>query len=101
MQRVLIYPRLGNVQEMQQHLESWVQAAQGQGRKVGLAMQAFAPEGVVFVITVRLNDLAELEQLRQRNRADQAFRDYLAKTDSLSRHPQKLELLEVLVPLPS
>jgi hypothetical protein len=101
MQRVVVYPQLGKVLEMQQHLESWVKTRQGQGAKVGLSMQMFGPEGAAFVTTVRFNDLAELEQSRQRNRTNQAFHDYLAKTDSLSRHPQKIELMEVLVPLPN
>jgi hypothetical protein len=101
MQRVVSYPQPGKVLEMQQHLESWVKTRQGQGAKVGLSMQMFGPEGAAFGTTVRFNDLAELEQLRQRNRTNQAFLDYVAKLDSLSRLPTKVELLEVLVPLPN
>jgi len=101
MQRALIYPQLGKEREMQQHLESWVRMRQDQGRKVGLAMQLFSPEGVVFVLTVRHDDLAAYEQQQQRNRADPAFQDFIAKNTSLSRHSSRIELLEVLVPLPS
>jgi hypothetical protein len=101
MQRVLIYPQVDKVLEMQQHLESWVKTRQGQGPKSGLAMQMFGPEGAAFVITTRLNDLAELEQLRQRNRTDQAFRDFQAKLATLSRFPPRIELLDALVPLPN
>ncbi len=98
-QRVRIYPQLGKVREMGQHLESWVQTRQGQGAKIGLSLQAFAPEGVVFVITISLQDLAELEQLRVRNRADPAFMASQAKIQELSRQHPTIELLEVLVPL--
>src|SRR5437762_1553615 len=101
MQRVVTYPQLDKVFELQQHLESWVKTRQGQGAKVGLAMQMFDPEGAAFVTTIRLNDLAELDQLRQRNRTDQAFRDYVAKIATLSRLPTRIELLEVLLPLPN
>jgi hypothetical protein len=101
MQRVLIYPQVDKVFEMQQTLESWVKTRQGQGPKAGLAMQMFGPEGAAFVITIRLNDLAELEQLRQRNRTDPAFRDFQANLATLSRFPPKIELLEALVPMPN
>jgi hypothetical protein len=101
MQRVLIYPQLDKVRDMQQHLESWVKTRQGKGSKIGLAMQMFGPEGAAFVATVRLNDLAELEQLRKSMRTDQASLDFQAKLAALSRLPPRIELLETLVPLPS
>jgi len=101
MQRVRNYPQLGKEREMQQILESWLQTRHALGRKVGLSTQLFASEGVVFIITIRFNDLAEFEQQRQRNRTDQGFQDYMGQIDALSRRPATLELLEVLVPLPS
>jgi len=101
MQRVVTYPQMDKVLELQQHLESWVKTRQGQGAKVGLAMRLFDPEGAAFVTTIRFNDLAELDQARQRNRADQAFHDYQAKIATLSRLPPRIELQEVLVPLPN
>jgi len=99
MQRVKLAPQLGKEREMQQHLEAWVKTSQGQGRQIGLAVQAFAPEGQVFVLTLRFADLAALDQFRQRQRTDEAFHDYRAKTSALSRLPAQIELLEVLVPL--
>ncbi len=57
--------------------------------------------GVAFVLTVRFNDLSELEQLGKRMDTDQAFRDFLIKLGTLSRIPPKTELLEMLVPLPN
>ncbi len=101
MQRVRIYPQQGKEREVQQLIESRMQTGQALGRKVGLSMQLFAPEGAVFIINIRYNDLAELEQQRQRDRTDQAFQDYVGKLGALSRRPAALELLEVLVPLPS
>ena len=101
MQRVRNYPQQGKEREMQQLLESWVQTRHALGRKVGLSTQLFASEGVVFIITIRFNDLAELEQQRQRDRTDQAFQDYAGKLGALIRRPTTVELLEVLVPLPS
>jgi glutamate-1-semialdehyde aminotransferase len=54
-----------------------------------------------FVITIRFNDLAELEQLRKHMRTDPAAIDFHAKLATLSRLSPQLELLEVLVLLPS
>ncbi|HEY8742767.1 MAG TPA: hypothetical protein VIU62_06695 [Chloroflexota bacterium] len=101
MQRVRNYPQQGKEREMQQLLESWVQTRHALGRKVGLSTQLFDPEGAVFIITVRFNDLAELDQQRQRNRTDQAFQDFQGELGALIRRPTTFELLEVLVPLPS
>ena len=100
-QRVSFFPHLGKEDELRQHLEAWLAKSQGQGGQAGLALQLFAPEGVVFVITVRFKDLTELEQRRQRNRTDREFQGFLAKNASLSRLPTRIELLEVLVPLPN
>ncbi len=101
MQRVVIYPQLGKAFEMQQHLESWVKIRQAQGAKVGLSRQMIGAEGSVLVLTVRLNDLSELEQTGKRMDTDQAFRDFLIKLGTLSRIPVKTELLESLLPLPN
>jgi hypothetical protein len=99
-QRVVVYPQIEKIAEMRQHLESFMNTRQGQGPKTGLSMQMFG-ESPAFVVTIRLNDLSELEQLRERNRTDQAFRDYQAKLFALSRIPPRIELLEVIVPIPN
>ena len=99
-QRVSVYPQLGKEREMRHHLEAWVKTGQGQGRKIGLSAAMFAAEGTVFVITVRLNDLGELEQQRQRQRTDQAFQEFLTKSSALSHRALKVELQEVIVAMP-
>ena len=100
LQRVSFYPQLGKEQDMRHHLEAWAKTRQSQGGKIALSTALFSAEGMVFVFTIRLNDLAELDQLRQRQRTDQAFQEFLAKTSALSHRAPRVELHEVIVAMP-
>lgn len=101
LQRVLFHPQPGKETELQHHLEAQIKKSQALGMKIGLATLLFSPEGTTFVITIRFDNLAEFEKVRQRNSTDQAFQEFLTKGASLSHRPRRLELLEVLVPMPS
>jgi hypothetical protein len=54
-----------------------------------------------FVMTIRYNTLAELEERRRSLASDAAFQAWGAKVAAVTRQPAESELLEVLIPLPS
>ncbi len=100
-QRVSLYPSLGKEFELRDVLTEWVKRRQGQEINVGLSIQLFNPEGSTFVTSTRFRDLAQFEHQRRQDVADREWQAAVAKIASLSRAPARIELYEVLVPLPS
>jgi len=98
-QRITLSPAVGKGRELRTLTEDRVKKGQAQGQPISLATPVFGDDMGSLVVTVRYDDLAELEKVRARNAADKDFQDYVGKVSSMAT--SRFELLEVLVPFQS
>jgi hypothetical protein len=100
MQRTRIAPATGKLPEVEALLSERVTAAQGQGRRVGLARRIFSSDGAALSVTLVADDLAGIERVRQENLADSSFQALVAKTSPLLREAPMVRVLESLLTAP-
>ncbi len=99
-QRVVFHAAQGKAEELRALLEERAKLAQSQGRAASLAVQMFGAGGS-YVLALRYDTLAELEERRRGLASDSAFQAWSAKVAAATRQPAELDLLEVLIPFPS
>ena len=97
--RVSRYPAIGKGPALRALLEERAKAQQSRVFRT-LQQQMFGSEGLVFVSSIGFQDMASLEAQLDNNQRDPEFRAYLEKVQSMLARPDKLELLQVLVPFP-
>ena len=98
-QRITISPALGKGRELRVLVEENIKQGQAQGRQASLTTPAFGDDMGSVVITVRFNDLAELEKTRAHNATDKAWQEYVGKVSAIAT--AKFELFEVILPFPT
>ncbi|HET6319320.1 MAG TPA: hypothetical protein VFG86_22925 [Chloroflexota bacterium] len=98
-QRITLSPAMGKGRELRALVEDRVKKGQAQGQRISLASPVFGDDMGSLVLTIRFNDMAELEKSRARNAADKDFQEYVGKVSSMAA--SRFELLEVLVPFQS
>lgn len=101
MQRVSIYANPEKVGEIRTLLIERAKARQSAGMRFALTEMVAGSHGPQFTVNVLFNDLAALGAVRKRDQADGDFQKFAAKLTSLIRKPNDIDLLEVLVPMPS
>ena len=99
--RTTIYPDSGKFGEARELMRERVKAAQSAGDRIGLAELAVGTDGPQLIVTALFNDLAAFEARRKRNQADADFQKFIAKLASLARKPGSVDLVEILLPMPS
>jgi hypothetical protein len=100
MQRTRIAPATGRLPEVEALLVERATAAQGWGRRVGLARRIFSSDGVALSATLVADDVAGIERVRQENLADPSFQALGAKMAPLLREVPTVRMLESLVTAP-
>src|SRR5438876_11844827 len=98
-QRITLSPAMGKGRELRALVEDRVKKGQAQGQRISLASPGFGDDMGSLVVTIRFNDMAELEKSRARNAADKDFQEYVGRVSSMAA--SRFELLEVLVPFQS
>ena len=98
-QRITLSPALGKNRELRMLVEENIKQGQAQGRQASLTTPVMGDDMGSVVITVRHNDLAELEKTRAHNASDKAWQEYVGKVSAIAT--AKFELFEVLIPFPT
>lgn len=97
-QRVILSPAMGKARDLRALVEERTKKGQAQGQMVSLATPVFGDDIGSLVVTIRFNDLAEIDKRRAQNAADKEWQEYIGKVSSLAT--AKYELHEVIVPFP-
>jgi len=101
MHRISIYPNADKVPEVRAMVTERVKARQSGGLRVALAELVAGTDAPQFTVSVLWNDLAAFEARRKSDQADADFQKFVAKLSTSIRRPSDIDILEVLLPMPS
>jgi len=91
------YPIPGKGPEIRAILEERVKGFHAQGLGGSVRRTVFGSDGPVFAVAVPFQSLGDIDDFRQRNQSDSAYREATTKLQALIRRPGNTSLVEVLI----